>query len=61
VVIPKAPPAARSDAFSRVLTQVRPVRVIGVDIRDGSRLDSEDYRRVWRSQPAYLAMAVQLE
>jgi len=49
------------NALLKSLKQAQAGRIIGFDVRPGSRLDTQDFRANHRAQPAYLRLAEDLE
>jgi len=58
---PESPRAASTDVLLGLMRAAHSTRVVGLDVRPGSSLDTEDFRVRWPSQPQYIRFATQLE
>jgi hypothetical protein len=59
--VTEAPVRERSAMLLSTLYALRPIEVVGIDVRPGSALDTLDFRRRWPSQRDYFRIARRLE
>ncbi len=60
-MVPEATPRNRERALIQTIERFGVGRVVGLDVRPGSRLDTPDFRFRFASQPDYIRLALQLE
>jgi hypothetical protein len=60
-VVRETQASERRRALLDKLSSARPIEILGIDVKPGSRLDTPDFRHSWPSQRDYYRAAVTLE